>query len=130
MGFLKPHEDRIYALLRMMTGLLFLQHGLQKVFGLFGGRPAEAPAAIIWSAGPIELVGGALVAVGLFTAPAAFICSGTMAVAYFMAHWAQSGEFLPILNRGELAILNCWVFFLIAARGAETWSLDALRAGE
>ena len=129
MGFLKPFEDRIYALLRIVAGLMFVQHGLQKLFGLFGGPPAGAPPAILYSAGPIELLGGLLVAIGLFTAPAAFVCSGTMAVAYFMAHWGRTGEFFPILNQGELAILYCWVFFLVAARGAGTWSVDAARGG-
>jgi putative oxidoreductase len=130
MGFLEPFQDRIYALLRVMTGLLFLQHGLQKIFGLFGGRPAEAPPAINWSAGSIELVGGTLVAVGLFAGPAAFLCSGTMAVAYFLAHWGQSGEFFPILNHGELSILYSWVFLLIAAKGSGVWSVDAVRVKE
>lgn len=130
MGFLEPFQDRIYALLRVMTGLLFLQHGLQKIFGLFGGRPAEAPPAINWSAGSIELVGGTLVAVGLFAGPAAFLCSGTMAVAYLLAHWGQSGEFFPILNHGELSILYSWVFLLIAAKGSGVWSVDAVRVKE
>jgi len=127
MGFLEPHQEKVYAGLRILTGLLFLQHGLQKVFGLFGGPPAEAPPMLIWTAGPIELIGGLLVAIGLFTAPAAFICSGTMAVAYFTAHWVRSAEFFPILNHGEPSILYCWIFFLIAARGAGIWSVDAAR---
>jgi putative oxidoreductase len=125
MDFLKPHADKIYAPMRIFAGLMFMSHGLQKVFGLFGGAPAEAPAFIVWGAGLIELIGGALVAAGLFAAPAAFVCSGTMAAAYFMAH-ASSG-FFPIVNKGELAVLYCWVFFVIAARGAGIWSVDAAR---
>lgn len=125
MDLLRPYEDRIYAALRIVAGLMFVQHGLQKLFGLFGGTPGQMSDLLRWSAGLIELVGGLLVAGGLFTGPAAFICSGTMAVAYFMVHQPQG--LLPILNRGELAVLYCWVFFLIAARGGGTWSLDASR---
>lgn len=128
MGFLAPHTDKIYAALRIMTGLLFLQHGLQKIFGLFGG--SEAPAFILYGAGGIELVGGLLVAIGLFAGPAAFLCSGTMAAAYFMAHWPAGGSFFPIENKGELAVLYCFAFLLIAAKGSGIWSLDAMRAGD
>ncbi len=128
MDFLRPHTEKIYAAMRILIGLLFLQHGLQKVFGLFGGPPDGAPAFIVYGAGGIELVCGALVAIGLFTGPAAFLSSGTMAVAYFMAHWGQSGEFFPILNQGELSIAYCWVFLLIAAKGAGLWSVDGARA--
>jgi putative oxidoreductase len=126
MGFLKPHADKIYAVMRIFTGLLFMQHGLQKIFGLFGGTPAEAPAFIVYGAGSIELVAGALVAIGLFTAPAAFIASGSMAAAYFIGHAANG--FFPIVNKGELAVLYCWVFFVIAAQGSGIWSVDAARA--
>jgi putative oxidoreductase len=128
MGFLKPHADKIYAVMRIFVGLLFMQHGLQKIFGLFGGMPPDAPAFIKYGAGGIELVGGALVAIGLFTAPAAFLCSGTMAVAYFMVH-APKG-FLPILNGGEPAAVYCWIFLVIAAKGAGIWSVDAARGGQ
>jgi putative oxidoreductase len=126
MGFLKPHADKIYAVMRIFTGLLFMQHGLQKIFGLFGGTPSEAPAFIVYGAGSIELVAGALVAIGLFTAPAAFIASGSMAAAYFIGHAANG--FFPIVNKGELAVLYCWVFFVIAAQGSGIWSVDAARA--
>ncbi len=132
MGFLKPLDGTIYALARILTGLLFLQHGLQKIFGLFGGPPAEAPAFIVYGAGGIELVGALLVAIGLFTAPAAFICSGTMAVAYFLGHVAPNpaNVFLPILNGGELSILFCWMFLLIAVRGSGQWSVDSMRGAD
>lgn len=126
MGFLKPHTDKIYAVMRIFVGLLFTAHGLQKVFGLFGGTPPTMPAPLKYSAGGIELVGGALVAIGLFASPAAFLCSGMMAVAYFMVH-APNG-FFPILNGGEPAVVYCWIFLVIAAKGAGIWSADAARA--
>ncbi|CAM3182026.1 DoxX family protein [Corallococcus sp. ZKHCc1 1396] len=130
MGFLRPHADRIYALLRIMAGLMFMQHGLQKLFGLFGGVPAGAPAFIVYGAGIIELVCGVLVAIGLFAGPAAFLASGTMAVAFFLGHVVPAkGNLLPIVNQGELAALYCFVFFYIAAHGAGIWSVDATRQG-
>ena len=129
MGFLTPHADKLYATMRIFAGLMFLAHGLQKIFGLFGGAPEGAPAFIIYGAGGIELVTGALIALGLFAAPAAFLASGTMAAACFMGHVAQTGgNLLPIVNKGELAVLYCWVFFFIAAKGAGIWSVDASRA--
>ena len=128
MRFLQPHAERIYAVLRIITGLMFMQHGLQKLFGLFGGMPAGVPAFITYGAGSIELVCGALVAIGLFAAPAAFLASGTMAVAFFMGHVLPAkGNLLPIVNQGELAALYCFVFFYISARGSGIWSVDAAR---
>ena len=128
MGFLKPHTEKIYAALRIFAGLMFMQHGLQKIFGLFGGAPAEAPAFIVYVGGSIELVGGALVALGLFTAQAAFICSGMMAVAFLLGHVIPAkGNIIPIVNKGELAVLYCWAFFFIAAKGAGIWSVDGSR---
>jgi putative oxidoreductase len=128
MGFLTPHADKIYAATRILAGLMFMAHGLQKIFGLWGGVPAEAPALIKWGAGLIELVTGALIAVGWFAAPAAFLASGTMAVAYFIGHVAPNGNLLPIVNKGELAVLYCWVFLFMAAKGAGIWSVDGSRA--
>ncbi len=126
MGFLKPHADKIYAVMRIFVGLLFMSHGLQKIFGFFPvENPQAMPPFVQYGAGGIELVGGALVAIGLFAAPAAFICSGMMAAAYFMAH--ASNGFFPIMNKGELAVLYCWTFFVIAAKGAGIWSVDAAR---
>jgi putative oxidoreductase len=122
-AFLNPYEGRIYALLRIVAGFLFTCHGLQKIFGLFGGPPAEAPAFVIFAAGGIELVGGALIAVGFMTRWAAFLCSGLMAAAYFMAHHDFSNLF-PITNRGELAVLYSFVFLYIAVKGSGTWSID------
>lgn len=121
-AFLKPFEGPVYSVLRALAGLMFMQHGLQKIFGLFGGAPAQMTGAPLYIAGGIELVGGALLAVGLFARWSAFLCSGFMAAAYFIAHAGQG--FFPILNRGELAILYCWVFLFVAAHGGGPWSLD------
>ncbi|RKG84058.1 DoxX family protein [Corallococcus terminator] len=130
MGFLRPHADRIYALLRIMAGLMFMQHGLQKLFGLFGGVPAGAPAFVVYGAGIIEFVGGVLVAIGFLTGPAAFIASGTMAFAFFLGHVIPAkGNLIPIANQGELAALYCFVFLFIAAHGSGIWSVDAARQG-
>ncbi len=125
MGFLAAYREPIYALTRMVAGLLFALHGCQKLFGWFGGIPAEM-SPLIFAAGVIELVGGALIALGLFTVPAAFLCSGQMAVAYFFFHQPQG--LLPIQNDGELAALYCWIFLLIAASGDGIWSLGGRRS--
>jgi|ERR671913_7774 putative oxidoreductase len=110
-----------YALMRIVFGFLFIFHGLQKIFGLFGGRTAEL-LSLRGLAGAIEIVAGALIMAGLFTRPAAFIASGQMAAAYFMSH--QPAGFWPIQNRGELAALYCFAFLYIAARGKGAWGLD------
>ena len=107
--------------MRIVVGFLFFWHGISKLFGFPVPAP-EAPAFVIYGAGGIELVGGALVMIGLLTRPAAFICSGTMAAAYWMAH--GTNHLLPIANRGELAATYCFVFLFIAARGAGIWSVD------
>ena len=125
-AFLKPYEAHAYALLRIISGLLFMCHGLQKLVGWPGGPPQGAPPFIIYTAGPIELFGGLLIAIGLFASWAAFLSSGCMAAAYFMAHATQG--FLPIINKGELAVIYCFVFLYIAARGSGIWSVDAARA--
>ena len=122
-AFLKPYEPQTYALMRIVTGFLLLWHGSQKLFGFPGEVPAGAPPFVLYVAGPIELIGGALVMVGLFTSWAAFLCSGLMAAAYWMAHGTQA--LLPIINKGELAALYCFVFLFIAARGSGIWSVDA-----
>ena len=126
MGFLRPYTDHIYAILRIVAGFLFACHGLQKMLGILGGTAADFPS-LIWFAGFIELVGGGLVFIGLFTPMAAFVCSGQMAVAYFMAHQPQA--IFPIENKGEMAALYSWVFLLIAARGSGMFSVDALVGG-
>ncbi|HEX2444241.1 MAG TPA: DoxX family protein [Vicinamibacterales bacterium] len=109
-----------YAAFRIVTGFLFAFHGAQKLFGAFGGQ-AQPLASMPGAAGVIELVCGLLVMVGLLTGVAAFIASGEMAVAYFLAH-APKGLW-PIQNGGELAALYCFAFLYIAARGAGMWSL-------
>ncbi|MFL5357721.1 DoxX family protein [Archangium sp.] len=129
MKFLLPHAERIYAVLRIMTGFMFCLHGFQKIFGLFGGVPPGAPPFIIYAAGGIELVCGLLVLIGLFAAPAAFLASGTMAFAYFMGHVFPKGNILPIINQGELAAVYCFLFLYIAAHGSGIWSVDAARRG-
>jgi putative oxidoreductase len=115
-----------FALFRIVTGSLFASHGAQKLFAVFGG-PAATGKPLLLTAGVIELVGGLLVAVGLFARPAAFLASGEMAVAYFMAH--APGGFWPIVNKGEPAVLYCFAFLFIAAHGAGIWSLDSIRLG-
>ena len=115
---------RILGVTRILAGTLFACHGAQ-FFGAFGGMPSGVPVALKWTAGPIELLGGILIAAGLFSRSAAFISSGLMAVAYFTAH-APNG-FWPTLNGGELSILYCWIFLYIAAQGPGTWALDNLR---
>lgn len=126
MGFIAKHQEQVYALLRIITGFLFLWHGVSKLFGFPDAPPAEAPPFVIYGAGTIEFVGGILIVLGLATRFVAFICSGLMAAAYFMAHAAQA--FLPYTNKGELAVLYCFVFLYLSAHGAGTWSLDYLRA--
>lgn len=111
-----------YAVTRVILGLLFACHGAQKLFGAFGGKPATEPLMIL--AGVIEFAGGLLMAFGLLTRVAAFLASGEMAVAYFIAHAA--GGFWPIENKGELAVVYCFVFLLVSALGGGHYSLDRL----
>lgn len=125
MDLLTKYTAHSYAALRIVTGFLFLWHGSQKLFSFPVEAFAGIPAFIKYGAGSIELAGGALVMVGLFTRPAAFICSGTMAVAYWMAHGLQAP--FPIQNGGELAALYCFAFLFIAAQGAGIWSIDGAR---
>ena len=122
MKFLDNYQEQLYAILRIMTGFLFFWHGTQKLFNYPTDFPHGPLSALQASAGVIELVAGFLITIGLLTRPAAFICSGTMAVAYWMVHGMNA--FLPIINRGELAALYCFVFLYIAARGAGIWSVE------
>jgi putative oxidoreductase len=115
---------QLFAVLLIVAGLMFAMHGTQKLFGWPGGKE-PAGAAMMKVAGAIELVGGLLIAIGLFTGIAAFLCAGLMAAAYFMAHARQN--FWPVLNQGELAALYCFLFLYIAAHGAGMWSVDAAR---
>jgi putative oxidoreductase len=116
-----------YFLLRVVSGLLFLQAGGMKLLGWFGGLPNGVTAPVmsqVWIGGVLELVGGALILLGLFTRPVAFILSGEMAVAYWQFH-APNGHW-PIQNHGEPAVLLCFIFLYMAARGGGDYSLDAL----
>jgi putative oxidoreductase len=110
-----------YAAMRIVIGFLFAFHGMQKILGMFGGKTA-AIGSQPWAAGMIELIGGALVAIGLFTSPVAFICSGEMAAAYFIAHVPRG--VWPIQNGGELAALYAFVFLYISAHGGGPLSVD------
>ena len=122
---LETWSPRVLAAVRIITALLFIEHGLMKLVGFpaaVPGLPTPLPAILV-AAALIEIVGGALLAVGLFTRITAFICSGEMAVAYFMFHAPQS--FWPAVNNGDAAILYCFVFLYLAFAGGGAWSLDA-----
>jgi len=118
---LDDYQDHAYALLRIVSGFLFLGHGVQKFFNF----PVDFPwplSPMTTAAGAIELIAGTLIVLGLFTRPAAFLSSGMCAVGYWMAHGTKS--LLPIANGGELIALYCFIFLFIATRGAGIWSLD------
>ena len=124
MGFLDKYSSLILGITRIVVGLLFLEHGTAKllhfpVVPMFANGPLSP---MLMASGIIELVGGALVALGLFSRIAAFICSGQMAVAYFMVHFP--GGFFPILNGGELAIVYCFVFLYLAAAGPGAFAIN------
>jgi putative oxidoreductase len=121
--WLGRHAERIYAILRVITGILFACHGAQKLFGALGGT-AMTSNPMMLVAGIIEFGGGLLIAIGLFTSWAAFLASGQMAVAYFMVH--AKGGFWPIINKGELAVVYCFLFLYIAARGSGPYSVDGM----
>jgi putative oxidoreductase len=118
---------RILSVMRIIIGFLFVTHGAQKLFGFPAAIPGGQPELLSLTgiAGILEFVGGLLILMGLFTRPTAFVLSGMMAVAYFMAHAPQG--FWPLLNKGEIAVLYCFVFFYMAFAGGGVWSLDALR---
>ncbi len=121
-------QEQSFALLRIVTGYLFLWHGTQKLFNFPAPYPWGEPDTLMLIGGTIEVVGGVLVMIGLFTRYAAFICSGTMAVAYWMFHAPQASPIFPLLNDGDLAILYSFVFLYIACRGAGVWSVDSARS--
>nr|WP_287941041.1 DoxX family protein [Sphingopyxis sp.] len=124
MKFLDGFGEQAYALLRIVAGLLFLAHGVQKFFNF----PVDFPMPLnpmLQAAGVIELVAGGLIVIGLFTRPAAFIASGMAAVGYWMVHGSKS--FFPIVNGGEAIALYCFIFLFIATRGAGIWSVDGAR---
>jgi putative oxidoreductase len=126
--YLEPQSERVYAVVRMVAGAMFAFHGVQKVLGVLA-KATPAVGSQIWVGGVIELVCGTAIAVGLFTRWAAFLASGTMAVAYTQFHWKFefTSRFLPGVNRGELAVLYAFVFLLFACRGAGMWSVDGAR---
>jgi len=127
MKWLEKFSNDAYALLRIMTGFMFSFHGAQKVLRIFAEGFAPVPVGSqAWIGGVIELAGGLAVMLGFRTRLAAFLCSGTMAVAYFQFHWKfQMGRnFFPAINQGELAALYSFIFLFIACRGGVKWSLD------
>src|SRR5579884_4534108 len=123
--YLNNYSEPTYAIMRIVVAFIFACHGAQKYFGVLGGA-VQIHSAKGLLAGTIELIGGTLIALGLFTRIAAFIASGEMAVAYFWVH-AKRG-FWPIMNKGELAVVLCFLFLYIAARGPGRYSLDRLLA--
>ena len=119
--FLGKYSPYLYAIVRIIAGLLFAMHGSAKLFGWPGGHPMPV-ASLMGAAGIIEFVCGLLIAFGLMAGYAAFLASGEMAVAYFMQHSPRG--FLPIVNQGEPAVLNCFLFLYIASQGSGTWSIE------
>jgi len=118
------------AALRIVAGAMFAFHGAQKILGVLAPKGQPAVGSQLWVGGIIELVGGILIAIGLFTHPAALLASGTMAVAYLQFHWKLAfdhAKFLPAVNGGELAVLYCFVFLVFAVSGAGAYSLDGRR---
>lgn len=125
--YLEKYQPELRALLRIVVALLFMEHGLAKLLHFPVPQPGvpDPLPPILLAAAIIEVVGGALIALGLFTRLAAFICAGEMAIGYFMFHFPQS--FWPIVNGGEAAILYCFVFLYFAAAGPGAWSVDGAR---
>jgi len=121
------YSSYIYAILRIVAGFLFVVHGTQKLFGVPAAKQAMPLDALMTVAGAIELVAGVMIIIGFFTIIAAFIASGLMAAAYFMAHQPMGA--LPIQNMGETAVLFCFIFLYIAARGSGVWSVDSMMGG-
>jgi len=124
METLNRFQPYVLSLLRIVVGLLFMQHGLSKLFGFPTGAGFPAFLSLPWFEGCIEMIGGGLIVIGLFTRLAAFITSGEMAIGYFMVHAPKS--FFPYVNGGNLAVLYCFVFFYLLIAGAGPISLDAL----
>lgn len=122
MRVLAKFEGNAYFLLRIVFGFLFSCHGFQKIFGMLGGHAVRAFAWPDWWAGIVELVAGVLIVLGLFTRIAGLLASGEMAFAYFMVH--AKGSFFPIVNKGELAVIYCFVALFIACRGAGRFGID------
>lgn len=122
-AFVKVWSSRALSVLRIVTGFMFMSHGMQKLLGFpVPPPPSFQLLSLTGIAGVLELIGGALVLLGLFTRPVAFILSGEMAFAYFLAH--EPHGFWPLVNRGELAVLYCFVFLYLAVAGGGMWSID------
>lgn len=121
--FMSKFENQTYAILRIVAGFLFLWHGSMKLFN-FPPSPMEGPMPlyIMWIVGPIEFFGGVLIMIGLWTRWAAFLASGLMAFAYWIGHGTSA--VLPVINKGELAAIYCFVFLYISARGSGAFSVD------
>ena len=127
-SILRPRSEAAFAALRIVAGAMFALHGAQKLFGVLGGAVKE-PGTQLWFGAVIELVTGSCIALGLATPWMAFLASGTMAVAYLQFHWKLELDerFFPIVNKGELALLYCFLFLYVACRGAGPASWDAAR---
>lgn len=125
--YLGNYAPYLYAILRIVAGLMFAMHGTQKLFGFPGGQDTVELVSLMGLAGIIELVGGLMIAFGFFAGYAAFIASGEMAAAFFIAHAPQGWN--PLLNGGENAVLYCFLFLYVAAYGSGVWSIDAARKG-
>ena len=121
---LTRYRPQMLAVLRIMTGLLFMAHGIQKVFG-FPAPFALPMNPLLWTAATLEIVGGVAIVAGFYTRYVAFVLAGMMAVAFFMAHFPRS--FFPILNGGEAAVLYCFIFLYLFVAGGGMWSVDAAR---
>jgi putative oxidoreductase len=128
-SFLESWRPRVLSIMRIVTAFLFMQHGGQKMFGFPAPQRYEFdPVSLSGVAGILEVFGGLLILIGLFTRPTAFLLSGLMAFAYFIAH-APRG-FWPIVNGGELAVLFCFVFLYLSVSGGGKWSIDSIRSGK
>ncbi len=129
-NFLGRYSTYIYAVLRIVSGFLFMWHGSQKLLGYPpSATPSSEPLSNLMTVGGgIELIGGFLIMIGLFTGFAAFVASGTMAFAYFGWHFSIQAP-LPIVNRGELAVVYCFLFLYIASRGSGVWSVESIFKG-
>ena len=121
-------ENVVYTSLRIISGAMFAMHGAQKILGLFAPMSRPPVGSQLWVGGLIELFGGSLIALGLFTRAVAILAAGTMAVAYFQFHFKLQlarSQWVPLVNKGELAVLYCFVFLFVAVRGPGAASLDA-----
>ena len=128
MKFLDDYQEHGYALMRIVGGYLFMWHGTQKFLDFPKEWPWGELSMLQTVGGSIELIGGILILIGLFTRYAAFICSGEMAVAYWLVHAQQANPVFPMLNGGSLAVMYAFVFLYIASRGAGMWSIDSARS--